>query len=183
MNGRRGLPVTVMTALLAVACASGDATSSMSPSGVSGTAVVATPSPAAGRTPAASAAIVARVSLSADGCTIEPLVDPLPAGPMAIEVLNETVEPSGFDLFRVRDGFGFDDVSAHVDRENDQVEAGAEPIGFPSSAMHLDQAAPGAGGSDTITHTAGPGTYGIVCIVGAGPDPIRFDLVGPIVVK
>jgi hypothetical protein len=172
-----------MTALLAAACASGEATSSMSPSGVPGTAAVATPRAVAGRTPAASAAIVARVTLAADGCIIEPLAEPLPAGPMAIEVLNETDEPSGFDLIRVRDGFGFDDVSAHIDRENEQVETGAAPIGFPSSAVHLDQAAPGAGGSDTITHVAGPGTYGIVCIVRAGPDPLRFDLVGPIVVE
>jgi hypothetical protein len=126
---------------------------------------------------------VGRVTLSADGCSFEPLVDPLPAGPMSIEVLNETVEPSGFDLLRVRDGFAFDDVSAHVGRENDQVKAGAEPIGFPASAVHLDQAAPGAGGLGTITHVARAGTYGIVCIVRAGPDPLRFDLVGPIVVE
>ncbi|HEY4632654.1 MAG TPA: hypothetical protein VIH00_01960, partial [Candidatus Limnocylindrales bacterium] len=79
--------------------------------------------------------------------------------------------------------FDFVDVSAHIDRENDQVEAGAAPIGFPSSAVHLDQATPGAGGSDTITHIAKSGTYGIVCIVRAGPDPLRFDLVGPIAVE
>lgn len=130
------------------------------------------------RTPAVSQAVSGRITLSDGECLFEPDSGQRLRA-ISLDVVNRTQELAGFDLFKVREGHSFADITEHIEKENSRAGDGLRPIGFPSSAESKTQRAVDAGASARLEAQADEGTWGVVCIAGAGPTPKAFYLVGP----
>lgn len=189
MCHKRTIPVLLVMSILGAGCAAGATAPSAidqrtpAPASSPTPSQHPSPSPSASAVLSPSASLAGKATLSADRCAYTSAIAALPEGLVSFEVVNETAEFSGFDLLRVSDGSTFEDVIAHIAVENDRADSGLAPAGFPSSAEHLGQQGLDPGMAGSISVVARQGTYGIVCIVRAGEDPLRFYLVGPLEVS
>lgn len=136
-----------------------------------------------GPTPTPTAALIGTVTLNDTACRLDGTPGGLAGGLLALSVTNDASSFSGFDLFRVRDGYSFADLEAHVSAENERIARGEPYAGFPVAATSIDQLPLQPGESGTIPFVAEPGTYAVICVRGIPEgegNPLAYYVVGPI---
>jgi hypothetical protein len=161
------------------------------PPGFGAPAATATPTaaPTSSQSPrtTSSAAVlsIGTLTLTDSACTFMPSVDPLVEGVLVIGTTSQATTSSGIDLFKVRDGFTFADIQAHVDAENARIAKGEPYVGFPEAGMSINQLPLEPGASANLPFTATEGTYAVVCVRGLSEseNPLAYYLVGPLEVN
>jgi hypothetical protein len=151
---------------------------------IPGPGVPATPIPTA--SPARAISDIGTITLLDDGCTwdgnpgsIEATADPLR---LTVNVRNDTDTFANFGIYRLDDGYPWDDAAAWITRENEALRGGPSqpPQDFATDVASLDQPTRGQGPPANLA--LGPGTYGIVCSSNEPPpgQVFAFYLVGPL---
>jgi hypothetical protein len=128
---------------------------------------------------------IGTVTQSPDDCTLYAVDGPVPAGPVTLTATNNTDDAVSFHLVMIADGHTYDEVATHVVQEKQLAKDGKPGLGFPTSAIFINEINFAAGRSGTATFRVGSGTYTIVCLrmFETVNDLRPFDLVGPIEVR
>ncbi|MEW5990342.1 MAG: hypothetical protein AB1736_03220 [Chloroflexota bacterium] len=136
------------------------------------------PTPTAKPTPLT----IGSLALTDAACTVDLTVIPVRGGRLAIVVESRASTFSGVDLFKIRGGFTFADIEAHVDQENDRLARGETYVGFPAGATSITQLSIEPGESRLLQWDASAGTYAAICVRGipVTGNPLAYYAVGPI---
>ncbi len=129
---------------------------------------------------------VGTVSVSASECTLDLVDEPINPGLVAFTAVNQTDGRAMFDMWRITEGFTYEQLARHIDKERRLAEAGQPGLGHPSFVedLSLIRVGLGPGESGALVGTVFPGTWGVVCIRKFERAGIRpFALVGPVEVE
>jgi hypothetical protein len=157
---RRLRSITVLTVLVATGCTGSSADEPTASEG-STVAEVTTVSPAEAPTPEPTP--LGTIVISERGCTVEGVEDPIPAGPVALTIVNETDGSVVANMSKILEGGTYEALEAHIAKEIRLAEAGKPGLGHPSFAPPSFDLFVDAGETDTLTGDVTAGTYAIVC--------------------
>jgi hypothetical protein len=97
------------------------------------------------------------------GCRLDGEVGVEP-GPIEISVSNQDPKDrASFQLLRIHENGTFEELAAHVDEEQERIDAGGDPIGIPAYASEVVGTLIVAGETDQLETTLPAGTYAMVC--------------------
>jgi hypothetical protein len=121
------------------------------------------------------------VTLSSAGCEYAGPSD-LPLGDLTLRLRNKTTGVFELDVWRLEDGYEYDELAAHIDEERRRGEEGEQPLGHPTFANLVGEAS--AEQATTIDLTTSPelGTYGLACILVEEGEYSGIWAAGPITV-
>jgi hypothetical protein len=125
-------------------------------------------------TPTPEPAPLGTIVISERGCTVEGVEDPIPAGPVALTIVNETDGPVVANISTILEGRTYEALEAHIAKEIRLAEAGKPGLGHPSFAPPSFDLFVDAGESDTLSGDVTAGTYAIVC--GRAYDELNGDV-------
>ena len=99
--------------------------------------------------------------------------------------MNETDALAAFHMWRIADGYTYDQLAAHIVEERRLAEAGEPGLGHPFFVGDLIEIVLQARESGTMVGTVRSGTYGIVCIrmFQQTGKPRPFGVIGPVEVQ
>jgi hypothetical protein len=132
---------------------------------------------------------IGTVTITEDEC-VAALDMELTTGQLMFTVSNETTDTAAAEVFRLRQGHGFEVMEAHVEEERELADAGEHFAGPPLGQAAF--ASPGSGLMEAsesrvvVIDGSEPGTYAIACFRHhpAVSDPVRlFAAIGPLEVQ
>jgi hypothetical protein len=118
-------------------------------------------------------------------CTLDLASEPITEGRVEFTAINETDSVLAFDIWRIADGSTYEQLAAHIEKENGLAEASQEGLGPPSLVGNLVRIELGPHDSRSQAGKVISGSYAILCIRDfndqAGKRP--FSIVGPFQVE
>jgi hypothetical protein len=113
-------------------------------------------------TPSPSSASVGTVTLSNTDCVLN-ANGPIEAGPIIIKATNNTDDFAEFAMMIITEGYSYDELEKHMQKEKELAEAGLPFLGDPGHNILVDWILLKAGETRDLKGVVVPGTYAIVC--------------------
>lgn len=122
---------------------------------------------------------MAKVTLADDGCTYEGPSD-IDTGSLSFTLVNETDNQASFELWLIDEGRSFEDLEAHIVRQQGRLDQEGATFEPPTFARKLSGASLQPSDSAGFAATVESGVYGFVCSRLEKKDPVDIIAAGPL---